>query len=470
MMDSQEWNKPLYRTATDTWNHDFFFKCMTVYYVPPSKLLLEQFERDFGSFIRFSLDFRKAGNAVYGSGWAWLVYDVLAEELLIRTTTGADNPMTINEFHRPVLAMDMWEHAYLQDFNSKKDYTKTFMNALVDWKFVEDQLVKVKMEAGTIREELERKRLEAETKAAARKEEIQRLVTHIAADTQQVELARIGAGDVVEAAKLEEKWLENQAAESIKANSEIKRRLWMVKDSRQDMSPFHRDNESELSDSEGHFLSTDSQSIVSERVGVTPLDFRTTVGPEPDISEMSMLSEERDLNRNLDLTNATLVSRVEQPGKESIPRIEKLQRVGLLSLFRGTKSDEASSGIEYTEGGGTRKASGILWYVWSSLVSRKTKAQDKAVDADVSTNESSVEATKVPAGAVNNTDGEGIITVEAPEKVSTPTAADSSKSKSHEESVVEIRGPPNPLMRILLFIWSIIRSFFRFLYYIWSLG
>jgi hypothetical protein len=366
--------------------------------------------------------------------------------------------------------MDMWEHAYLQDFNSKKDYTKTFMNALVDWKFVEDQLVKVKMEAGTIREELERKRLEAETKAAARKEEIQRWVTHIAADTQQVELARIGAGDVVEAAKLEEKWLENQAAESIKANSEIKRRLWMVKDSRQDMSPFHRDNESELSDSEGHFLSTDSQSIVSERVGVTPLDFRTTVGPEPDISEMSMLSEERDLNRNLDLTNATLVSRVEQPGKESIPRIEKLQRVGLLSLFRGTKSDEASSGIEYTEGGGTRKASGILWYVWSSLVSRKTKAQDKAVDADVSTNESSVEATKVPAGAVNNTDGEGIITVEAPEKVSTPTAADSSKSKSHEESVVEIRGPPNPLMRILLFIWSIIRSFFRFLYYIWSLG
>ena len=473
MMDSHEWNKPLYRRAAESWNHDFYFKCMTMNYVPPSDTLLEQIERDFGSFAQFRLDFRKAGNSIFGSGWAWVVYDVWTEALEIRTTTGGDNPITIHKFLRPVLAMDMWEHAYISDFKSKRDYTKTFVTALVDWKFVEETLVKVKMDAARTREELERKQLEANTKAAALKAEMLRLTAQVVADVEQAELATMEMEGSID----EEKQGNKESTNGIEGV------LKMAKDSVHGVDRFQADPTSEFSetisttksqvgmefgaayswldrdigsaDLGGPLHGDDQQSIVVETVFGTSLDSWTTSATAHDLSGTMTVLEDREalggLNEALD--NTTFLGRAEVPNLEAVSGIKGQERVGVLSFFFR---------------GATTMGSGVVGYLWSLLGSRKTKEADS--DADKAANESSTVTGRIPASIMNMTDdpGEVLVASYLPEEVAaTPTPE---ISESREETNENISGPTNPLSKTLSFVWNIICSLFRFLRFIWSLG
>ena len=162
MMDSYIWNKPLFNAASQAWNHDFYFKCMTSHYLAPPASLVERISQDFGSFERFTVNFRKAGNAAFGSGWAWLILDSSTGELFVTKTAGADNPMILNQKYRPILIMDVWEHAYYLDFqNRRKDYTETFVTSLVDWRFVADNLAKEEEKIVPELEKLRQAKLEA---------------------------------------------------------------------------------------------------------------------------------------------------------------------------------------------------------------------------------------------------------------------------------------------------------------------
>lgn len=115
-------------------NHSLFWKLLS----PngggqPTGELAEAIERDFGSFEKFQAHFNAAALGLQGSGWAVLGYDTIAERLVIEQMTDQQGNLSINL--KPVLLLDMWEHAfYLQYKNVKADYVKAVWNVF-NWDY-----------------------------------------------------------------------------------------------------------------------------------------------------------------------------------------------------------------------------------------------------------------------------------------------------------------------------------------------
>ncbi len=128
----------LFNNAAQAWNHSFYWNCMK----PggggqPTGALADKINADFGSFDAFVSAFKDAGATQFGSGWAWLVLD--SGKLKVTKTLNAENPLVFGQ--TPLLTMDVWEHAYYLDFQNKRpDYIDTFVNQLINWDFVAQQL------------------------------------------------------------------------------------------------------------------------------------------------------------------------------------------------------------------------------------------------------------------------------------------------------------------------------------------
>lgn len=124
-----------------SWNHTFFWNCMQSPKSDnaPTGALLEAINNVFGSFDAFKEQFAAAATSRFGSGWAWLVSD--NGELKIGSTPNQDNPlMGDSEFKgKPLLGIDVWEHAYYLKYQNKRaDYVGGFWD-LVNWDFVNSQ-------------------------------------------------------------------------------------------------------------------------------------------------------------------------------------------------------------------------------------------------------------------------------------------------------------------------------------------
>ena len=125
-------------TGGGYWNHEFFWSVM----VPggakqPVGALAEAINKDFGSFDEFKKQFSEAGNKRFGSGWAWLAVDKTGK-LFVDSTANQDNPMMNTEEMQgtPLLAVDVWEHAYYLKYQNKRaDYLDAFWN-VVNWDVV----------------------------------------------------------------------------------------------------------------------------------------------------------------------------------------------------------------------------------------------------------------------------------------------------------------------------------------------
>ncbi|RZT96947.1 Fe-Mn family superoxide dismutase [Ancylomarina subtilis] len=117
------------------YNHDLFWKLMS----PngggkPSGILLKAIEDNFGSFEQFKDEFSKAAATRFGSGWAWLV-KLSDGSLKICSTPNQDNPLMDDAEVKgtPILALDVWEHAYYLKFqNRRPDYISEFFE-VVNW-------------------------------------------------------------------------------------------------------------------------------------------------------------------------------------------------------------------------------------------------------------------------------------------------------------------------------------------------
>lgn len=128
----------IFNNVAQTWNHSFYWQCMKANGggKPPSALL-KKIETDFGGFEAFIDEFKQAGATQFGSGWAWLVED--AGKLKVTKTANADTPIAHKQ--RPLLTVDVWEHAYYLDFqNRRPDYLTAFFDKLVNWEFVAAQM------------------------------------------------------------------------------------------------------------------------------------------------------------------------------------------------------------------------------------------------------------------------------------------------------------------------------------------
>lgn len=132
-------NQGLFNNAAQAWNHDFYWKCMK----PggggaPTGRVAELINTAFGSYENFRAEFENAGNTAFGSGWAWLVWT--PSGLVVTKTSNAETPLT-DESVKPILTMDVWEHAYYLDYqNVRANYVTAFLSHLVNWDFVNSQL------------------------------------------------------------------------------------------------------------------------------------------------------------------------------------------------------------------------------------------------------------------------------------------------------------------------------------------
>ncbi len=96
----------------------------------PSGDLEKAISKEFGSFEAFKEKFENAGKGRFGSGWAWLAMDKNGK-LEVTSTANQDSP--IMEGKKPILGVDVWEHAYYLKYqNRRPDYLAAFWN-VVDW-------------------------------------------------------------------------------------------------------------------------------------------------------------------------------------------------------------------------------------------------------------------------------------------------------------------------------------------------
>jgi Fe-Mn family superoxide dismutase len=118
------------------WNHNLFWEIMA----PnaggePTGELLSAINSAFGSFNSFKEEFAKAGATRFGSGWAWLCVE--GGKLVVCSTANQDNPLMGEGCEgTPILAMDVWEHAYYLHYqNRRPDYINAFFN-VINWEVV----------------------------------------------------------------------------------------------------------------------------------------------------------------------------------------------------------------------------------------------------------------------------------------------------------------------------------------------
>ncbi|SFU39994.1 superoxide dismutase, Fe-Mn family [Nitrosomonas eutropha] len=123
----------IFNNAAQVWNHMFYWNSLS----PngggePPAALKQKIEEAFGSVEAFKQEFANAAITQFGSGWAWLVQE--GTKLSIVKTSNADSPLTRNI--RPLLTIDVWEHAYYLDFqNRRPDYVNTVIEKLINWEF-----------------------------------------------------------------------------------------------------------------------------------------------------------------------------------------------------------------------------------------------------------------------------------------------------------------------------------------------
>jgi len=123
----------IFNNAAQTWNHTFYWKSM----LPkgggePPATLKQRIEASFGSVDACKKELASTAVSQFGSGWAWLVLE--GSLLKVVKTANAGVPQTMGV--KPLLAIDVWEHAYYLDYqNRRADYVNAVLDKLINWEF-----------------------------------------------------------------------------------------------------------------------------------------------------------------------------------------------------------------------------------------------------------------------------------------------------------------------------------------------
>ena len=144
----QQISDPALRTAVKNngggyYNHNLYFMTLSPDAAhEPTGALAEKITQQFGSFEAMKDELAKKAAGQFGSGWAWLSVNK-AGDLKISASPNQDNPLMEGEGYKPIIALDVWEHAYYLKYrNLRADYIKEFWEVL-DWKKVEELYAKV---------------------------------------------------------------------------------------------------------------------------------------------------------------------------------------------------------------------------------------------------------------------------------------------------------------------------------------
>jgi Fe-Mn family superoxide dismutase len=130
----------IFNNAAQAWNHSFYWHCLS----PagggkPPTALRERIEEAFGSVEACNKELANSAIAQFGSGWAWLVLD--GSMLKVVKTANADTPLTLGL--KPLLTIDVWEHAYYLDYQNKRaDHVQAVIDKLTNWEFAAENLAR----------------------------------------------------------------------------------------------------------------------------------------------------------------------------------------------------------------------------------------------------------------------------------------------------------------------------------------
>ena len=127
----------LFNNAAQVWNHNFYFDQFspTPQNKPEGKLR-EAIDATFGSYKKLRERMTSEALSLFGSGWVWLVSDAHGK-LKIVSKSNAGNPLTEGLY--PLLAIDVWEHAYYIDHrNARAEGVNALWN-VVDWKIIDER-------------------------------------------------------------------------------------------------------------------------------------------------------------------------------------------------------------------------------------------------------------------------------------------------------------------------------------------
>lgn len=128
----------VFHNAAQAWNHAFYWRSLSPNGggIAPAALKTK-IDASFGDFKTLKKELAAAATTQFGSGWAWLVLD--GGTLRVLTTADADTPLTRRV--KPLLTIDVWEHAYYLDFqNRRADYVTGVLEKLINWEFAAENL------------------------------------------------------------------------------------------------------------------------------------------------------------------------------------------------------------------------------------------------------------------------------------------------------------------------------------------
>ncbi len=125
----------IYNNAAQVWNHEFYFDQFSHDpKVIPEGDLMRAIEHSFDSFEMMIGHLRGAAMSLFGSGWVWLVEDPMSS-LIIENDMNAGNPLARGL--RPLLTIDVWEHAYYIDYRNNRAEAVDAHLGLIDWSVIE---------------------------------------------------------------------------------------------------------------------------------------------------------------------------------------------------------------------------------------------------------------------------------------------------------------------------------------------
>lgn len=135
----KEGQQKIFNNAAQAWNHWFYWNSISPggNKIPQGKIA-EAINLSFGSYDYFAKELIRVAVDQFGSGWAWVILD--GDKLSITKTDNAINPIIYG--HKPILTIDVWEHAYYLDYQNKRiDYVTAVVENCINWSFAESNLI-----------------------------------------------------------------------------------------------------------------------------------------------------------------------------------------------------------------------------------------------------------------------------------------------------------------------------------------
>lgn len=127
----------IFNNAGQILNHNLYFTQFSPVSANnhmPQGALLDTIVRDFGSLDNFKTEFEQKGTTLFGSGWVWLSADKDGK-LVITQEANAQNPLT--KGLKPLLTMDVWEHAYYLDYQNRRAAHLQALWDIINWEEIE---------------------------------------------------------------------------------------------------------------------------------------------------------------------------------------------------------------------------------------------------------------------------------------------------------------------------------------------